>query len=66
MFAAKNLVPAPNRVEEEKKGKSTMQIEKIWAMSRYYEELSHEFSKLADKLTHLAQELEEGERINEN
>lgn len=44
-----------------------MQIEKIWEMSRYYEELSHEFSKIADKLTHLAQELEEGERvINEN
>ena len=39
------------------------QVEKIWALSRYYDELSHEFSKVSDKLTRLAQEIEEGERV---
>jgi hypothetical protein len=42
-----------------------MNTEKIWLLARYYGELSHEFSKIEDKLTHLAQELEEGDN-NEN
>lgn len=63
MFAALRLVPARNRAEE-RKGK-TMNTEKIWALARYYGELSHEFSKIEDKLVRLAQELEEG-KDNEN
>ena len=42
-----------------------MPTEKIWELVRFYDELSHEYSKISDKLIRLAQELEEG-KDNEN
>lgn len=35
-------------------------IDKIWALAQEYENRSHEYSKIADELTRIAQEAEEG------
>lgn len=38
-----------------------MKSDKLWEQVRYYNNLSHEFSKIADELTGLAQMLDEDE-----
>ena len=37
------------------------QIEKLWSLANYYEALSHTYSNIADSLSKIAQELEDGE-----
>lgn len=39
--------------------KITIDTEIIWGMVRYYNNLSHEYSEIADKLTKIVQEVED-------